>query len=59
MLTLNCRKSLKKLIDIPGEKSDENTVAHKLNVLAAKAGVSLTQYIKDLLIDHVEKNFDE
>lgn len=50
---------MKKLIDIPGELKDEDSVAHKLNVLAAKAGVSLTQYIKAILTDHVNKNFDE
>jgi predicted HicB family RNase H-like nuclease len=45
---------LKKLIDIPGDLKDEDSVAHKLNVLAAKAGVSLNQYIKNVLTDHVD-----
>lgn len=49
---------MKKLIDIPGELKDEDSVAHKLNVLAAKKGVSLTQYIKDVLTVHVDENFE-
>lgn len=50
---------MKKLIDIPGELSEEGSVANILNIKAAKAGVSLTAYIKDLLIADAKSNVNK
>lgn len=47
---------MKKLIDIEGSLKEQGTVANKLNIMAAKQGKNLTQYIKDLLSKHVLKN---
>lgn len=44
---------MKKLIEINGTLSDKGSTANKLNVKAAESGVSLIQYIKDLLDEHV------
>lgn len=53
-LTLTILVDLKKLIDIPGDIDNNGSVAYKLNVIAAKAGSNLKNYIEDLLIKHVE-----
>ena len=45
--------SMKKLININGELSDKGSTANKLNVRAAEKGVSLTQYITEVLDKHV------
>jgi len=44
---------MKKLININGELSDKGSTANKLNVRAAEKGVSLTQYITEVLDKHV------
>lgn len=45
---------MKKLIKIDGEISEEGTTANKLNVAAAKAGKSLTEFIRELLNNYVK-----
>ena len=47
---------MKKLCTIEGELSDPTSVANKLNVLAAKQGIGLVAYIKQVLSDHVKNN---
>jgi hypothetical protein len=44
---------MKKLIDIPGTLKEKGTIANRLNVMAAEVGEDLTNYIKDILTDHV------
>jgi predicted HicB family RNase H-like nuclease len=45
---------MKKLIIIDGKLSEKDTTANKLNVMAAKKGESLTEYIRDILNTHVK-----
>tara|TARA_R110000851_G_scaffold148191_1_gene288528 strand:+ start:686 stop:838 length:153 start_codon:yes stop_codon:yes gene_type:complete len=45
---------MRKLIDVPGELKEEGTIANKLNVMAAKEGKDLKNYIQDLLISLVQ-----
>lgn len=42
---------MRKLIDIPGQLKESGTIANKLNVMAAKEGKDLKNYIQDLLIN--------
>lgn len=44
---------MNKLIKINGNLKDKGSTASKLNVLSAKEGISLTQYICNLLDKHV------
>lgn len=44
---------MRKLIDIPEE------IKRDLQILAAKSGKDLKNYIQDLLIDHVSNNSDK
>lgn len=41
---------MNKLITIPGELTEEGSVANKLSIKAAKEGIDLKNYIQNLLI---------
>jgi predicted HicB family RNase H-like nuclease len=47
---------MRKLIDIEGELDKEGSLVNKLNVMAAKKGKYLKNYIEDVLKDHVDKS---
>lgn len=47
---------MKKLIIIDGHVSEKDTTANKLNIMSAKEGKSLTEYIRSILNNHVKGN---
>jgi hypothetical protein len=48
---------MEKVVKIDGGISKKGTTAYKLNVLAAKEGNNLTEYIRKLFNKHVDDNF--
>ena len=45
---------MKKLIRISGELAEKGTTANELAILAAKEGMNLTEYVSQVLDNHVK-----